>query len=283
LIAGWSCRGAFGHGRRTKGFGVATRRGLAAPLAARQSFCTIAMRILPTGRPRGPRPSGHGAATARAAAVASPLPADAWRASCQRCLIAKSASRIGRSSGRLRSKPSAARPGSAHVKHPRQHPSIALPGIRIGDVDGQRARRTEPPPFVCESGDPNWASRWPFEKQEWCCRHEGRGCRDPFDCFDGAVVAWPRLKVQWCCKHTSLGCMALDRKFEQQPLNLQRGDSSAATWSGRGRRRLLAIAAFVSTGFGAAAYATLVGFRSQAVTLAAAASGEYSPVPAVPP
>lgn len=145
---------------------------------------------------------------------------------------------------------------------------------------------TEPPRWACEAGATDWATKWPFEKQDWCCRHEGRACRDPFDCFDGTVVAWPRLKVEWCCKHTSLGCLALGRKFEQQSDALEAGPSSGAAWSSGGRRHMLAIAALVSTGFGVAAYASIVGFRSQAagVLLAATpeASGEYSPVPAAP-
>jgi len=62
--------------------------------------------------------------------------------------------------------------------------------------------------FHCEEGFANWESKWPVEKQKWCCQEEGVACGN-FNCFENLKtwgLDWTPEKKAWCCNHHFQGC-----------------------------------------------------------------------------
>merc|ERR1712187_593611 len=44
-------------------------------------------------------------------------------------------------------------------------------------------------PFDCEAGFQNWKKGWSYEKKQYCCDHEGKGCEDMTGSGGGATDA----------------------------------------------------------------------------------------------
>lgn len=128
-------------------------------------------------------------------------------------------------------------------------------------------------------------TRWSFEEKEWCCEHRGRGCEEPYDCYDGEVRAWTHSQIQWCCDHRRLGCMALIGRSEEA-VALQSGLAALALRDAGMRRRCLVAAASAVSCFGAIAYLVVAGWRCRSpdggLQASAPLRGEYSPVPLSP-
>ena len=41
---------------------------------------------------------------------------------------------------------------------------------------GCAQRTTQAPKFDCEAALSNWRIAWSFEKKDWCCKKEAKGC-----------------------------------------------------------------------------------------------------------
>lgn len=81
--------------------------------------------------------------------------------------------------------------------------------------------------YHCEPGEDNELESWPVAKQQWCCRHNGKGCPSTatmtttkaYDCIDGVQqwqTQWDHAKRTWCCKTSQIGCTGCDRNCALQ-------------------------------------------------------------------
>lgn len=78
--------------------------------------------------------------------------------------------------------------------------------------------------FDCGAELKNWETQWSVEKQQWCCKHEDRGCKstsldhDEFNCthdYHNWTSKWTKQKKAWCCVQDEPGCkLALSKPFD---------------------------------------------------------------------
>jgi len=105
----------------------------------------------------------------------------------------------------------------------------------------------------CDDGKENWQHLWSQDKQDFCCRTEGVGCRlfvnpalpepapapapsgpvDPFNCADGFLnwkAGWSVQKKQWCCNIHGKGCPENGEGWAAIPAAQYDCDAGFANW-----------------------------------------------------
>mmetsp|Transcript_151514 Transcript_151514/g.385176 ORF Transcript_151514/g.385176 Transcript_151514/m.385176 type:complete len:765 (+) Transcript_151514:39-2333(+) len=91
---------------------------------------------------------------------------------------------------------------------------------------------TQPLPFDCSFGYPDWVSAWSRQKRTWCCQHQHLACSpelatttpqmpaNQFDCFSFLQSGWSRMHRSWCCEHEQVACE--DGEQSEQPAQASR-------------------------------------------------------------